>query len=615
VRSGRAWTQSRLPGLSAPAASLDVLLEIAPDAIVVVDEDGEILAANPRAEELFRLGRDELLGRPVDELFARPWLRLRRTGSSLEVPALRGDGTEFPAEISVARFDGPGGTLTAAAIRDGTERAGREAGLREARERFRRVFEDGPVAMALVGEDFRLSEVNDAFCRLTGYSAQELARLTFADITHPDDVDAGLRLAGKVFAGELRSFSIDKRYLKKSGEAIWVGLTVSVIRDDAGRPLKGLGIVQDISERRAALDLAEGELERLARDHDRILEFAGEGIYHVDERGTIAFANPAAGKMLGWNAGELVGKPAHELFHHTRADGTPYPREDCPIHGPSAAERAGPLTGDRFWRRDGTSFPVHYRSGTVPGPGRPGAVIVFSDESERERMEAALREARGRAARERLQAAEAERSRWARELHDETLQGLAGLHVLLASGARAGTPDSLREHVAQAQEHIAEEMEKLRGLISELRPAALDELGLEASVRDLAERTHAVYGLRVDTRLELPSSHGRPGSEIDTAAYRIVQECLSNAARHAGASLVLVELARRDGHLRIRVSDDGRGFDTGRESEGFGLRGMRERVELLDGRLTIALREGGGTEVVAVLPPAPGDASGRQRQH
>ena len=574
--------------------------------MVVADEDGAIVAVNARAEELFRLGRDELLGHPVDELFSRPWLRLRRTdGSALELPALRGDGTEFAAEISLARFDGPGGTLTAAAIRDGSERAGREAELREARERFRRVFEDGPVAMALVGDDFRLSNVNDAFCRLTGYSALELAELTFADITHPDDVDTDLRLARKVFAGEVRSYSIDKRYIRKGAEVVWVALTVSVIRDEAGRVMKGLGIVQDISERRAALDLAREELDRLARDHDRILEFAGEGIYHVDERGMITFANPAAAELLGWSVDELVGKPAHELLHHTRPDGTPYPRADCALHGPRAGEHATPLSGERFWRRDGTSFPVHCRSGAVPGPGSSGAVIVFSDESERERMEGALHEARERAARERLQAAEAERTRWARELHDETLQGLAGLHMLLASGARAGTPESLREQVGQAQAHIADEMEKLRGLISELRPAALDELGLEASVRDLAERTQLVYGLPVETSFDLPPAGG-PASDIETAAYRIVQECLSNAARHAHASCVSVELARRNGVLLIRVSDDGRGFRPGSEAEGFGLRGMRERVELLDGRLRIAVREEGGTEVVARLPLARG---------
>ena len=551
--------------------------------MLLVDGEDSIRAVNARMEDLFRLPREELVGRPVEELFSRPWLRLRRPGSSVELPALRGDGSEFPAEISLSTLDTPDGPMVVAAIRDGSEHALREASLREARERFQRVFEDSPVAMALVGDDFRLTEANGAFCRLTGYSPAELARLTFTDITHPDDIDADLRLARQVFAGELRSYSIDKRYIRKTGEVVWGALTVSVIRDDAGRPLKGLGIVQDISERRAALELAQAELERLERDHDRILTFAGEGIYHVDERGRITFANLAAGNMLGWSPEELVGKPAHELLHDTHAEGSAYPR---------------------FLRRDGTSFAVRLRSDAVPAGGGAGAVVVFSDESERERMEAALESAREQAARGRLQAAEAERSRWARELHDETLQGLAGLHMLLASGARAGMGEGLRDCVRQAQQHIAEEMEKLRGLISELRPAALDELGLEASLRDLADRIQQVYGLEVETRIELAASERRPASEIETAAYRLVQECLSNAARHADATLAVVDVARQDGSMRIRVSDDGRGFDPARENAGFGLSGMRERVELLDGELMITSEPGSGTQVLAELPLA-----------
>jgi PAS domain S-box-containing protein len=555
--------------------------------MLLVDGEDRIRAVNARMEDLFRLPRGELVGRPVEELFSRPWLRLRRAGSSVGLPALRGDGSEFPAEISLSALDTADGPMVVAAIRDGSEHALREASLREARERFQRVFEDSPVAMALVGDDFRLAEANAAFCRLTGYSPSELSGLTFTDITHPDDIDADLRLARQVFAGELRSYSIDKRYIRKSGETIWVALTVSVIRDDAGRPLKGLGIVQDISERRAALDLAQAELERLERDHDRILAFAGEGIYHVDEGGRITFANPAAAEMLGWSPEELVGKPAHELLHDTQAEGGPYPR---------------------FLRRDGTSFAVRMRSEAVPaGPGVGGAVVVFSDESERERMEAALQNAREQAARGRLQAAEAERSRWARELHDETLQGLAGLHMLLASGARAGMAEALRDCVRQAQQHIADEMEKLRGLISELRPAALDELGLEASLRDLAERIQLVYGLQVDARIDVPPHDMRPASEIETAAYRLVQECLSNAARHADAALAVVEVTRHDSSMRIRVSDDGRGFDPARETEGFGIGGMRERVDLLDGELTIASEPGGGTEIVADLPLGGGN--------
>jgi PAS domain S-box-containing protein len=548
--------------------ALDSLLSLAPDPTLVIDTDGTVRAANDLAAELLGYERpDDLAGLPAERLLRH---------SDGEGEAYRSDGTELQVDTSTARRD----DVVVVSFRDATERQRREYRLREAGQRFQQVFEDWPVGMGLVGDDFGLIEVNDAFCKLTGYTADELRGRTFAEITHPDDVDTDLRLARRLFGGELPGYSIDKRYVCKDGGIVWVELTVSVIRDHSGRPLRAIGLVQDITARRRALDDAQTALASLERERDRILEYAGEGIYHVDERGRITFANPAAAEILGWPPQELIGKPAEELLDHTRADGTHH------------------LT-----RRDGTTFPAHYRSAS---DGATGEVVVFSDESDRVRMQAALDSAREQAARERLQAAEIERARWARELHDETLQALAGLHVLLYSASRATTVDDMGERIAQAQEQIESEMEKLRGLISELRPAALDELGLEASVRDLADRTQAVYGLEVETVVDLPRTDGaaqRLDEEVETAAYRIVQESLNNAARHAGATRVVVELARRDGALRLSVSDDGNGFDAaGAGSSGFGLRGMRERVELLDGRIEIDSGSGRGTRVAAALP-------------
>jgi PAS domain S-box-containing protein len=466
---------------------------------------------------------------------------------------------------------------------------------------LRRLFADFPLAMAIVGPDLRLAEVNAAYCRLTGYSAAELADLTFSDITHPDDVASGLDISQRVFAGDVEGLSLDKRYVRKTGEVVWVELTISALGGGDAGPLRSLAIVQDISERRRALEDAQAELDRLARDRDRILQSAGEGIYHVDGRGRLTFVNPAAARMLGWPAEALEGKPAHELLHHTRADGRGYPRAECPIHGPGGAGRAvETVTDDLFWRRDGTSFPVLCRSAPVRGPEAAGVVVVFTDVSERVRMEAALREAQEHAARERLRATEAERARWARELHDETLQGLAALHVLLAPEAEG---EGARQRIAAAQEHIENEMEKLRGLISELRPAALDELGLEASVLDLVERTQAVYGLDVDTAIGLPASAApRPtATDVETAAYRIVQEALSNAARHAGAGRVTVVLEQADGALTVRIADDGEGFDPTTGAAGFGLRGMRERADACGGRVD-AGAEAGRWRVDAEVP-------------
>lgn len=591
------------------------LLALAPDPTLVVDRGSKIVAACERAGRLFGRPAGDLTGMALDAVVAPDGV----LDPEEKLYARRPDGSEVPIEISVRAIELDGSPLLAVAVRDVTERRRTAATLREEGERFRRLFEDGPVAMVLAEEDMRLTEVNDAFCELTGYGRDELAALTLTDITHPDDVDVSLRLAQRTFAGELPSFSVDKRYVRKGGEAVWAEVTVSAIRDEDGRPLKGLGVMRDITERREALKRAHAELERLARDRDRILEFAGEGIYHVDGDGRITFANPAAEAMLGWSAEALIGKPAHEMLHHTRADGTRYPRADCPLHADPehAVDR---ITDDVFWRRDGTRVHVQYTSAPVREAGG-GAVVVFADVSERVRMEAELRESRQRAGRERMQVAEAERARWARELHDETLQGLAAVHVLLSSGLRALADDERQGRLRLAQEQIEGEMEKLRGLISDLRPAALDELGLEASVRDLAARVQTVYGIDVETALELPARDGGGygiAPDVETAAYRIAQECLSNAAKHAGATRVRVELAQEGDTLHVRVRDDGRGFDVGAgDAAGFGLRSMRERVDLLKGRLAIRSTAGDGTAVTAALPvagaPAPsGDGDDRR---
>ena len=576
------------------------LLDLAPDPTVVVDRELRVLAASAAAASLLGRHPSDLAGLELDEFLPGGVLD-PEAKLSVRCP----DGSGFPVEISVRVIEVDGAPALSVAIRDVTERRERAAVLREAGERFKRLFEDGPVAMALAGDDFVLAEVNAAFCKLTGYSAEELSGLTFNDISHPDDRDVGLRLARTTFKGEIPGFKLDKRYLRKDGEVVWVEVSVSSIRDEEGRPIKTLGVMQDITERRLALTHAHDELDRLARERDRILEFAGEGIYHVDEDGRITFANPAAATLLGWPLEALIGKPAHELLHHTRADGSHFPRHDCPIHRPSSECAVQHATDDVFWRRDGQSFAVHYTSAPVREPGAAGAVVVFTDVSEQVAMQVALRDTRARAARERLQVAEAERARWARELHDETLQGLAALHVQLALRGRTSTVDEMVPQMRQAQEQIESEMDKLRGLIADLRPAALDELGLEASVRDLAERTQVVYGIEVDTRLELHDVEGAPkrlAPDVETAAYRITQECLSNAARHAGARRVFIELAQRDGALRVRVTDDGGGFQPDGESAGFGLRGMRERVDLLAGELEIGSQPGSGTQVTALLP-------------
>jgi signal transduction histidine kinase len=203
-----------------------------------------------------------------------------------------------------------------------------------------------------------------------------------------------------------------------------------------------------------------------------------------------------------------------------------------------------------------------------------------------------------------LDAADAERRRWARDLHDETLQGLGGLRLLLSSALRGGDPDRSQEAMREAVTQIEQEIENLRAIITELRPAALDELGLRTAIEGLLDRHREQSGFQIDAELELPGPAAgaeRLDEDLETAVYRLLQEALTNVAKHARASNVRVAVRESDGELLVEVQDDGAGFDSETGSQGFGLAGMRERVSLADGTLEVDSGEQ-GTLVRACLP-------------
>ena len=204
-----------------------------------------------------------------------------------------------------------------------------------------------------------------------------------------------------------------------------------------------------------------------------------------------------------------------------------------------------------------------------------------------------------------IASAEQERRRWARELHDETLQALGALQVLLSSAVRRGDSEALQQSVREAIDYIGTEIESLRTLITELRPAALDEIGLAPAIESLGGRLAAVEGLEVHVEVEVG---GRLDPELETTVYRIVQEALTNIAKHARAEHVRIEVALDYDVVRVEVTDDGRGFDPEARVAGFGLVGMRERVALAHGQLEIE-SAAGRTVVRASLPVGVGVAS------
>lgn len=213
-----------------------------------------------------------------------------------------------------------------------------------------------------------------------------------------------------------------------------------------------------------------------------------------------------------------------------------------------------------------------------------------------------------------MEARERERTRWAREIHDETVQGLGALRLKLANARDMGDQSALSEAVDAVLEGLGEEIDGLRHLITELRPAALDDLGLVPALQALARRAQAIDGLEVETDIELEGDgERRLDPELESTVYRVVQEALTNVSRHANAKRAVISVLERDGMVRASVTDDGEGLPgpgmPGRTPEdelkgGFGMSGMRERAELVGGELRLASADGGGAVVSLIVPLA-----------
>ena len=171
----------------------------------------------------------------------------------------------------------------------------RAAAQRENEERFAQIFEESPLGMAIVESDFRITKVNQALCKMVGYSEEELTSLTGPDFTHPDDVDQDVHLSERLFRGEIPSFGMEKRYVKKDGTIIWVRLSASLVRDDEGIPLYGLGMVEDINERR----LAEESARRATSLFENAERMAGLGSWELDVETGRVYCSEEASRMFG----------------------------------------------------------------------------------------------------------------------------------------------------------------------------------------------------------------------------------------------------------------------------------------------------------------------------
>lgn len=248
------------------------------DACVVLDSSGHVVEWNQAAAAMFGWTSEEAIGQPLAELTGvvdqhvdgalQDLLQYPETGQSpvvgnFAVCAMRHrDGTERPVEVFVAAVrSGPEVTLHAL-LRDMTAAPEGRAGQRETETLFKGVFDHAPIGIAVIGLDGSFTRVNQALCRITGYTEQELTRLTFQDITFPDDLDSDLHEATRLLRGEITSYQMDKRYYAKDGHLIWIRLSGSMVRDTDGQPLHFIAHIEDISARKRDEELLRQQATR-----------------------------------------------------------------------------------------------------------------------------------------------------------------------------------------------------------------------------------------------------------------------------------------------------------------------------------------------------------------
>ena len=374
------------------------LLESAPDAFLIVNREARIMLVNSQTEKMFGWRRVELLGQPISTLipewFGDPHSDQYAkyfTGSSahektfgVETNAERKDGTEFPVEVTLGALQNPQGSLIVK-IRDITERKRAEAALRESEARFRAVFENAAIGIALVDMYGHPVESNPALQKMLGYSALELAQMTIGEFTFPDDVKPSWDLFMELVEGKRDGYHLDKRFSRKDGQVVWGQLTESLVRNQNGEPNYAIGMVADISERKRAEVALIEEKHLLHTLTDNLPDY----IYFKDRQSRFIRVNQALVKSFGLSdAIQVLGKTDFDYFadEHAReffSDEQEIMRTGQPIV--SKEEKVTWPDGCVNWVST-TKMPLRDAQGRIIG-----TFGVSRDITERKRAEEALR--------------------------------------------------------------------------------------------------------------------------------------------------------------------------------------------------------------------------------
>ena len=364
-----------------------LILRTSPDGFWVAGLDGALREVNDAYCEMVGYSRKELLQMEEGDLVAdktpleieAQHRNLLFTGSErFETRHRRKDATtiDLEATVRVARLGKD--HFFFAFFRDITDRKRAEEALARAAAEWTYAMDSIEDAIYLIDLDDRIVRANRAFYQLTGLTPKEAIGRHVAHVVHPhgDEVDCPICRARKERRDAYITMEADHP-VNPTGRPIEI--TLRVMRDESGAPVGMLMGMHDLTRVREA----ETRLRRLTEHFLLLLDSAGEGIFGIDAQGRCTFVNPAALGMLGYGREELMGREVHPLIHHSLADGTPYPRETCPMFQAVSEGKATRTNNEVLWCKNGGSFPADYSAHPIIDEGRTiGAVVVFRNVAE-----------------------------------------------------------------------------------------------------------------------------------------------------------------------------------------------------------------------------------------
>ncbi|HEU0242548.1 MAG TPA: PAS domain S-box protein [Candidatus Limnocylindrales bacterium] len=574
------------------------VIQSSPDLIWATNRAGQYVFVSDRVRDLLGWEPDEVLGRPfrefIDEqsveMTNEEWARLAQEPGRTQTHRLdirHKDGSLRPFEVSSVAVVRDGEVENVYGIaRDVAERERLERELRESEERYRFLVENSPDVIYATDAAGVITYFSESVERALGWVPQEIIGRHFRDIVRTSTPGQPGRRFMEMAAG-MPDLTTRMELMGKDGTYRPFEVTAAAMRIDG--VFTGVhGSARDVRERE--------RLERELRDSEEryryLVQSSPDLVWMTDADGQFTFISDQAEQILGWEPHELLGRSFADLAPDEGRRGA-IARFRWLQRRPTEAHRSRL----NVRTRDGRELAMEVTGiGMVADGQFLGAHGAARDVSDRERLERGLRR----------QAAELasseERAHLARELHDSVTQALFSMTLLSRSIELLldKDPAQVPGKLASLRELQRDALAEMRALIFELRPGNIEEHGLIAALRTHSASLSGRIGLPVVVEADLGE---RPSLDVEETLYRIAQEALHNVVKHAGARQVRLELDRVAEGVRLRVIDDGRGFDPSAVPDGhLGLTGMRSRAERLGGHLTVTTGHGAGTTIEVVVP-------------